>query len=315
MSVSVIIPVKNRSRLIGATLDSIFGQSLVPDEVILVDDHSEDDLMEAISPFQEKVRLIQSEGYGPGAARNVGFRNCSGNFVQFFDSDDLMNATKIETQVEALVQSNASIAYGPFVLAEEMAENTWKQLDVFIQAKPLPSELSLLDLTLRGWCSIFQACLFRREILERAGSWREDIMTHEDLDYWIKISTLKPRMIHTPDSLVVYRNHSTQITNLEKSTIFAKNNSLVLADYPHLKNQCNFMTGLIYEAKKLKQQRYISMNKLDDKMFSSRQRALLFAERVRNKWERLLTGTAWERMHGVSSSNKLEDYVFESQES
>ena len=53
-----------------------------------------------IRSFGNHIRLIQQSNQGPGAARNKGLKHASGQYIQFFDSDDLCSLNKFQSQVE-----------------------------------------------------------------------------------------------------------------------------------------------------------------------------------------------------------------------
>lgn len=217
-SVSVIIPNYNRASLIGETIENILGQSLPPLEVIVVDDGSTDNSIEVLKKFGNKIKLIKQNNRGPGAARNAGLRVASGAFIQFFDSDDLMTSNKLEVQVR-LLESNteADLVYGPYVMAEKV-NGEWKQTEAIIQYFPLPPK-PLNAIVTEGWCAITQSCLFRKEVIENAGPWREDLMPHEDKEYWYRLGKMIRRSLHENESCVFYRQHSQQITDLQVRTM------------------------------------------------------------------------------------------------
>jgi len=87
---STVTPVYNRANLIRPTLDSILKQSFEDFEVILVDDGSDDHTVDVIRGYDDdRIRLIEQENAGPGAARNTGVEAARGEYVAFLDSDDL----------------------------------------------------------------------------------------------------------------------------------------------------------------------------------------------------------------------------------
>lgn len=113
--VSIIIPTYNRAHLIGETLDSIMAQTYTNWECIVVDDESTDNSESVITEYVEKDSRIQfhhrpaDRSKGGNAARNYGFEMSKGDYVIWFDSDDLMYKNKIELQVEAMNVFGADI--------------------------------------------------------------------------------------------------------------------------------------------------------------------------------------------------------------
>jgi teichuronic acid biosynthesis glycosyltransferase TuaG len=102
-SVSVIIPTYNSSGTLKRALDSVYGQSLLPREIIVVDDGSDDweesRLIVASCPDSIAIRLIRMDrNQGPSAARNTGILASPCRYLAFLDSDCVWHKDKIETQ-------------------------------------------------------------------------------------------------------------------------------------------------------------------------------------------------------------------------
>jgi glycosyltransferase involved in cell wall biosynthesis len=204
--ITTVIPAYNREHLIGETLRSVLSQTRAANEIIVVDDGSTDGTAEAVKQFGKDVRLIRQLNQGAGAARNRGLAEATGEFIHFMDSDDLSSLNTYECQLDAIRKSGADVAYGPWVKTRFENENCTTQ-PVVLQQKPLPSCVPLNEWVLRGWVTVFQPCLFRRSILEKAGSYREDLKPSEDTEYLYRIGSVGAKLIHTPDTLVVYRVH------------------------------------------------------------------------------------------------------------
>ena len=102
MRVSVIVPTFNRADCIGRTLDSVFAQSLAPDEVLVVDDGSEDETASIVAGYGARVRYVHQANGGVAAARNHGARLAGGRWLAFVDSDDLWHPRKLELQLGVL---------------------------------------------------------------------------------------------------------------------------------------------------------------------------------------------------------------------
>ncbi|MCV2354534.1 glycosyltransferase [Paucibacter sp. B2R-40] len=107
---SVVVTAYNSSKYIAHALESIYEQTILPDEIILVDDASADVselevLVKAYAVRSEvpSIRLIQlDKNVGPGSARNVGYEHCTGKFVSFLDADDAWCTEKISYVMAAI---------------------------------------------------------------------------------------------------------------------------------------------------------------------------------------------------------------------
>jgi len=114
-TISVIIPARNAGRTIRETLASVGRQTRKPNEVILVDDGSTDDTVEAAVGALPEIRVLGQPPSGVSRARNRGAEVASGVFVAFLDADDLWEPTKLEKQLE-----QASVADAPHVILCKM---------------------------------------------------------------------------------------------------------------------------------------------------------------------------------------------------
>jgi len=97
---SVIIPVYNRSHLIGETIDTVLAQSYPQFEIIIVDDGSKEDIKAVIDKKysnEPRLRFFRKQNEERGAARNFGLRHANGDYAVFFDSDDFMKPDYLET--------------------------------------------------------------------------------------------------------------------------------------------------------------------------------------------------------------------------
>ena len=110
-SISVIIPAYNAEKTIWRALKSIENQTLLPNEVIVVDDCSSDRTNEIIREYMKESRLvirheIQSTNSGAASARNAGWNIASEKYVAFLDADDMWHPKKLEIQSSAMENSD-----------------------------------------------------------------------------------------------------------------------------------------------------------------------------------------------------------------
>jgi hypothetical protein len=92
--ISAIVPAYNVERYIGAALDSLLAQSAPFHEIIVVDDGSTDGTGAIIEQYRDHpaVRIVHVENGGQGRARNLALAMARGEYVYFFDADDLLKA-------------------------------------------------------------------------------------------------------------------------------------------------------------------------------------------------------------------------------
>ncbi len=110
--VSVVIPARDRATMLPDAIGSLLDQTRPPDEIIVVDDASLDNTRSVALSYGERVIVLDSDGSGPAAARNVGIAAATGDFIGFLDSDDLWPTSALATQLALLdAHPEAAIAW------------------------------------------------------------------------------------------------------------------------------------------------------------------------------------------------------------
>jgi glycosyltransferase involved in cell wall biosynthesis len=109
-AVTVVIPTRNRRRLLLRTLDSVLRQDDVPFDVVIVDDGGTDGTSEAVEELcLPNVRVLRHErSKGVSAARNAGLQLVAAPWVAFVDDDDLWAPAKLRGHLTALEQRPAA---------------------------------------------------------------------------------------------------------------------------------------------------------------------------------------------------------------
>jgi glycosyltransferase involved in cell wall biosynthesis len=204
--ISVIIPAYNREELLPQTLESLLRQTFPAEEIIVVDDGSTDRTADVAESFGEPIRVIRQENSGPAAARNRGFHESRGEFIHFFDSDDLALPNKHEVQVKTLRESGADIAYGPWIKGR-MSYSSFVPENQVLQQRGLPKD-NLIKALLTNWSIVPHTCLFRRSIVEKVGGFPEELFVAEDQLMFLRCLLEGARVVHSPHTLELYRTNN-----------------------------------------------------------------------------------------------------------
>lgn len=112
--ISVIIPFYSNLEWLYEAVESVLAQTYPIHEIIIINDGSKEDMKAFLAKYGEKIKYIYQENAGPGAARNNGIRNATGDYIAFEDSDDIWMPTKIEKQVCFMIQSGAKWSHTGF---------------------------------------------------------------------------------------------------------------------------------------------------------------------------------------------------------
>jgi glycosyltransferase involved in cell wall biosynthesis len=183
-SVSAVIPVFNRFEYLGECLESVYGQTQVPDEVLVVDDCSSKSVEEylAKTPFRDRVRILRTDrNRRVSGARNWGWKHARNRLIAFLDSDDVWEPFKIEHQVLQL-QSNPEAAgvYGAMTaFYPDGTAHPW--------GHDRPPRVTVA--TALAHCNIsVQTLLIKRSALEKIGGFDEGFGILDDQELAIRLA-------------------------------------------------------------------------------------------------------------------------------
>lgn len=164
--VSVVVPVRNGALFVGAALQSIFQQTWVPQEVIVVDDGSSDGTAKEVERFA-RATYIRQPPFGAAEARNAGVKRASTPYIAFLDADDMWSASKTEIQLGFLSENpGIDIVSGQMVQFRHSTSGEMTPLSA-------PASAYLPGLM-----------LMRLEAFWRVGPYSSDSQISETVDWW-----------------------------------------------------------------------------------------------------------------------------------
>lgn len=192
-TLSVIIPVFNREDLIVRCLDSVKAQKQRPLQVVVVDNNSSDRSLEnarkwaaANSQPDFEVIVCEEEKPGAAAARQKGFETSTGEYVTFFDSDDVMGDSLASTAMEKFAADSKTDMVCWRCRIHDLKGKT--RLSKWPNTNPdrLP-EQQMIHSFLRT-----ANYAMKRELLEKAGGWNAKLPVWNDLELGIRLLMQKP---------------------------------------------------------------------------------------------------------------------------
>lgn len=95
-SFAVVICAYQGAHLIGDAVRTALEQTWPAREVIVCDDGSTDDLVEALSPYRDRIALLRKPNGGIGSAKNTAARHADADFIVFLDQDDAWLPDRLE---------------------------------------------------------------------------------------------------------------------------------------------------------------------------------------------------------------------------
>ena len=200
MTASICIPCYNAAKWIRQAVQSALDQQGVEPEVIVVDDGSTDGSAELIREFGSRVTLIVGPQKGATHARNLAWRQSTGEWVQFLDADDFLEPHKIATQLrEANDGKDADVIYSPVWIETWSTAGSSREKSTTAPSEDIFTQWLTWRIPQTG------GALWRRTTLEILGGWREDQPCCQEHELYLRALLAQCRFRYAPTPGAVYR--------------------------------------------------------------------------------------------------------------
>lgn len=201
--VSIIVPVYNRENYIKQTVENIADSEYRPIELILVNDGSTDGSLNILEAFKAEyqsdnffIKILTQVNQGAPTARNLGFENSNGEFIQFLDSDDFISPSKFTIQIKAMNDEYADFGLCDF----EMVYPKEDKVVCHSNAKQLKKVIKTHGSFGCG------SPLLRKSLADKI-NWNIELKRNQDVDYFLKAALLSLKMVYVKKTLYTYIRH------------------------------------------------------------------------------------------------------------
>jgi len=236
--VSICIPTFNGAQFITEALDSAISQTYTNLEIIISDDASSDATLAIVESYKSKttipITIYHHKPKGIGSNWNNSIIKANGTYIKFLFQDDVLNPTCISEMVEVmennkevgLVACKREIIVDKAYLNDETEKwiETYGDLQEHLNL-PIVNGIQYLDKAIFKSPTFFKrplnkvgepsAILFRKELVNKIGFYRDDMDQALDLEIYYRILK-KYRIAILDNKLVKYRLHSVQTTHINK---------------------------------------------------------------------------------------------------
>jgi glycosyltransferase involved in cell wall biosynthesis len=214
MRVSVIIAACNAEAYIAAAVESVLGQTVPPDEVIVIDDGSTDGTRNVLGQFSDRITLLTQSNRGQAVAVNKALAITQGDLIGFCDADDLWTPRKLELQLALLErQGDIEAVFGKVeqFVSPDVSDAQRERLKPAVAI--MPGELK-------------QCMLIRRAALDRAGPFDESLPATFFIAWLGRAKQSGLKSAHVDDIVVRRRLH---LGNGGRTNTDAQNRETLLA--------------------------------------------------------------------------------------
>ena len=210
MKASILIPAFNAAEFIGETLASCMQQGIdCIEEIIVINDHSEDDTRGMVERFQAEhtdfqITLEDNPTKGACAARNHALSLAKGDAIQWLDADDLIGEGKLNAQLELLEQNPQHLIASKWRRFAGDLAHLWPEEQgawSHVPEHSTPKEWLLAERMMipAGW-------LGSRQLFEGMRPWDESLLINQDGEYFTRAIVASAGVIFEPQSRVYYRS-------------------------------------------------------------------------------------------------------------
>ena len=191
--VSVVVPARNAQPTLGALLDALAAQTVVPVEVIIVDDGSTDDTGAVAAAHPLRPVVVRGPGRGSYAARNCGIAVAAAPVLAFTDADCVPAPDWLERGLAALA-GGPQLVGGRIVQRRRDGASRWERYD-------RATYLDQAELVPQGFAATANL-LADAATIRRLGGFDETLRSSGDLDLGRRARAVGVDVAYAPDAVV-----------------------------------------------------------------------------------------------------------------
>ena len=219
--ISIVIASYNQEQYLPEAIESCLTQTVKPDEIIVVDDGSQDNSLEIARKYP--VKVISQTNRGLASARNSGIMNSTSEYILFLDSDDKLMADAVSRIQDVIDETNADVVSPSFQMFGLQNQG------LILMANPTLEDFKTGNRV--GYCSaVRRACL-----LEVGGYSSRMIFGYEDYALWVALLSLGKTIVTIPEILWMYRTKENSMLKDAQQNHHDELMAQIFKDFPNFK--------------------------------------------------------------------------------
>ncbi|MCL1466740.1 glycosyltransferase family 2 protein [Argonema galeatum] len=220
--VSIIVTCFNQERYLEKSVKSVLSQTFTDLECLIVDDGSSDrtrEVAEHLMTIDSRVKYFYKENGGVSSARNFGFRQAQGEWIQFLDADDWIDQNKTSFQLSNLngLDGKNTVFYCDYerVFLDKEQNITDRQLNIVgsLTKDQLIQRLLIPDFLADSPFPVLQQCMLMNRSIFSKKMFDESLKALQDRDFPLGLLQAGVNFVYTPIVGAFYTKHQTNRTN------------------------------------------------------------------------------------------------------
>ena len=184
---SVIIPTFNRERELKIALNSVFEQTENDYEIIIIDDHSDDNTIDWLRTLKDpRIKVLMNhQKKGAASARNIGVEASKGRWIAFLDSDDWWRPNKLEVVKKSIEENpNSNVFYSASIFHKGTTQTSHPK-----RILQNDKDISLFSGKF-NFVGALPSVVMSREIFDKVGGFDANFPARQDMDMYIRLSKI-----------------------------------------------------------------------------------------------------------------------------
>lgn len=210
--VSVIMPCYNASAYIDKAIKSVLAQTYTDWELLVVDDGSKDGSPEIAKAYEKKdlrIHLIEQPNSGACVARNRGLQLAKGEYVKYFDADDILDPNCLEEQVkqiERLLPHQIPFGYYHTIDNQDRLIDDNPYSEDFLKAAKGDSVQYIFSY----WQMLTSCPLHRKKMLDAIGGFDPSLSRGQETDLHFRLALAGAQFVYFPTLCYQYRQYQSE---------------------------------------------------------------------------------------------------------
>lgn len=226
--ITVLMPAYNDEQFIAVSIESVLAQTYTHFELLIIDDGSTDQTASIIKQYSDtRIRYVKNQkNLGLTKSLNIGIDLAKGEYIARHDSDDLMEPTRLEKQMEFLLSNPDVDIVGAFY--EEIDCHNRKIRKVFW---PVGYQDNLFNVLIGN--NPVTTMLVRTNLLKKL-KFNEQVIQAQDFDFYLRAYAAGYRSDNIPNILNYIRIHQKQISNKKSKSQHENHNQAFYRFYKNI---------------------------------------------------------------------------------
>ena len=209
--ITVYITNYNYGKYIKKAIESVLIQSETDNEIIIIDDGSNDNSKSIIETYRnhENIKIVMQQNKGLTVSNNLALKLSRGKYIMRLDADDYLTENALKNLAEVLDRkTNVGMVFGDYYLIDEQ-----NNILEHFQRHDFNNDVELLDQPAHGACT-----MFRTRCLKQLGGYDESISRQDGYELWLRfIEKYEVSNISVP--IFYYRQHGKNLTSKEDALL------------------------------------------------------------------------------------------------